>query len=313
MMFHERTRARSTLRALLIASGLALGVGGAMLGATLARAEAPASAPAFASDRITVEVVGEGPDVVLIPGLASSREVWRPTVERLAATHRLHLVQLRGFGGEPAAPDAEAVWGPATDEIARYIAVAGLERPAVIGHSMGGATGLRLAQDHPERVGRVLVVDALPFFSALYGPQVTVEAARPFAEITRAQMLAADAEAFAAMQAGTAETMVADPAARPAVLAAAAASDRATTAQAMYEVMTTDLRPRLGEIAAPVTVLYAWEAGMNLPPEQVDALYAREYAGLPGARLERVDGARHFIMLDQPAAFAAAVDAFLAE
>lgn len=314
MMFHERTRARSTLRALMVASALALAAGGTLAGAPPALAEAPIGTPAaFASERITVQVVGEGPDVVLIPGLAASRETWRELAGALSATHRLHLVQVRGFGAEPPALAPDAVWGPVTEEIARYIAAAGLTRPAVIGHSMGGATGLRLAQDYPERIGRVMVVDALPFFSALYGAQVTASAALPFAETTRSQMMTADDEAWAAMQAGTAETMVADPAARPAVLAAAAASDRATVAQAMYDVMVTDLRPGLGQIAAPVTVLYAWEAGMNVPPEQVDALYAREYAALPTAQLRRIDGARHFIMLDQPERFAAEVRRFLAE
>ena len=312
MMFHERTRARSTLRALLIASGVALGVGGALLGATAARGEPTMAAPAFASDHITVEVVGAGPDVVLIHGLASSRETWRGMVPALAAGHRLHLVQVRGMGGEAARTDGE-VWAPMTGEIARYLRETGLSDVAVIGHSMGGATGLRLAQAHPELVGRVMVVDALPFFSALFGPQVTASAALPFAESTRAQMLAADEAAFAAMQAGTAETMVANAQARTEVLGWAAASDRRTVAQAMYEVMTTDLRPGLAAMRTPVTVVYAWEAGMNLPPEQVDALYAREYRDLAGVRLERVDGARHFIMLDQPEAFAAAVARFLEE
>ena len=42
-------------------------------------------------------------------------------------------------------------------------------------------------------------------------------------------------------------------------------------------------------------------------------MWAREYADLPGVRLERVDGSRHFIMADQPEAFMALVRAFLSE
>ena len=54
--------------------------------------------------RITVEVEGDGPDVVLIPGLSSPRAVWAPTAERLKTTHRLHLVEVRGFGGDAPGP-----------------------------------------------------------------------------------------------------------------------------------------------------------------------------------------------------------------
>src|SRR5690606_3871918 len=128
------------LRLLLVASAFALVLGAVAAAAAPARAQTPA---AFQSDRITIEVVGEGPDVVLIPGLASSREVWRPLAGQLSSTHRLHLVQIGGFAGQPG-PAGGDVWGPAVSEIARYIAEQGLERPAVIGHSLGGATGLRL-------------------------------------------------------------------------------------------------------------------------------------------------------------------------
>ena len=57
-------------------------------------------------------------------------------------------------------------------ELARPVSITGL------GHSMGGLSALMLAQRHPEAVGRVMAVDNLPFFSALFGPQVTAETAR---------------------------------------------------------------------------------------------------------------------------------------
>ncbi|NWE54489.1 alpha/beta fold hydrolase, partial [Brevundimonas sp. P7753] len=167
-----------TLRAFMLA---------AAIGWTAGTVSSPAQAepvrveaPAFASDRLSVEVMGQGPDVILIPGFASSREVWRPLAQRLAATHRVHLVQLAGFAGEPWTHGDGAFVQPVVDEVARYAAT--LNRPAVIGHSMGGLTGLLVAQQHPEAVGRVMSVDSLPFFSALYGPTATVDSARPFAD-----------------------------------------------------------------------------------------------------------------------------------
>ena len=49
--------------------------------------------------RFSVSVTGQGPDVVLIPGLATPGEVWDATVKHLAPTHRVHVVQVAGFGG----------------------------------------------------------------------------------------------------------------------------------------------------------------------------------------------------------------------
>ncbi len=62
----------------------------------------PVEAAPPAPRSFTVEVVGSGPPIVLIPGLACSGEVWAGTVARLRATHALHVVTLAGFGGGPA-------------------------------------------------------------------------------------------------------------------------------------------------------------------------------------------------------------------
>ena len=109
-------------------------------------------------------------------------KLWRATADRLRTTHRVHLVQLAGFAGEPWTHGDGPFVQPVIDALATYVQAQGLERPAIIGHSMGGMSAIMLAQQHPELVGRVMSVDSLPFFSALFGPQVTVETARPFAE-----------------------------------------------------------------------------------------------------------------------------------
>lgn len=307
-MLNHASSGRAILRALCLAA--------AVTAAPIATAALPGlavaqSAPAFTSDRLSVEVVGSGPDVILIPGLASSREVWRPLADRLKATHRVHLVQLAGFAGEPWIHGDGPFVEPEVAEVARYIEVAGMERPAVIGHSMGGLTGLLLAQRHPDRIGRVMIVDALPFYSALFGPQVTAENARPFADQARAGVLAASDDAFRQQQVQSAQGLARDPAIREAMVAWSLASDRRAFAAAFHDVMTTDGRPGLAAMTTPVTVLYATDADGGPPPSTAEALWTQEYATLPGVRLVRIDGSRHFIMADQPALFDAAVDEFL--
>jgi pimeloyl-ACP methyl ester carboxylesterase len=299
-------------RAILRALGLATALVAAPLAATVTPGEAHAQASStFASDRLSVEVVGAGPDVILIPGLASSREVWRPLANRLSATHRVHLIQLAGFAGEPWTHGDGPFVEPEVAELARYIAEAGLERPAVVGHSMGGLSGLLLAQRQPELVGRLMIVDALPFYSALFGPTVTVEAARPVAVQMAAAMIAADDATYRAQQEQAAQRLARDPAIREAMVAWSMASDRRAVAAAFSDVVTTDARPGLAAMTTPVTALYATDADGGPPPAMAEALWTGEYATLPGVNLVRIDGARHFIMADQPALFDAAVDAFL--
>jgi pimeloyl-ACP methyl ester carboxylesterase len=273
---------------------------------------AAAAAEAPATMGFSVTVTGKGPDVILIPGLASSRTVWNDTAARLTATHRLHLVQLAGFAGEPAAMNADGeVLASVTEAIAAYVKDQHLKKPAIIGHSLGGEIGLMLAARHPESVGKLLVVDSLPFYSLLIDPNATAETMRPRAQKFHDAMLAATPEQTAAMQEASINGLVKTVAARPPRLDDSRRSDPKTVAAAVRDVMSTDLRPELGRITAPLTILYAWDPMMG-PPAPIDQLFTGAYAKAPAARLVRVDNSLHFIMVDQPAVFAKAVDSFLA-
>lgn len=296
----------------------ALWLGGCASGSAASDGSAPAPSAASArtcdgQGRFTVTVRGSGPDVILLPGLASSPAPFEATAARLEATHRVHLVQVAGFAGAPLGANA----GPGphlpglVGALSDYIGCVG--RPvSLIGHSMGGLTGLILAQAHPQRLSRLMIVDALPFFSVLIDPNATAESIRPMAEGTAAFILAQPDAAFRAGQERTMRTLVRNPDWQGRALEASLASDRGLMAAVTAEVMQTDMRPRLASITVPTTVLYAYDAGMPAPPAAVERLYQTNYAGLPGVRLERIDNALHFIMVDQPEAFAAAVDRFLA-
>ncbi|PVM91020.1 alpha/beta fold hydrolase [Caulobacter endophyticus] len=294
---------RAVARALVIVLTALLGLG---IAVSVARAQ-----PDYVADRLTVEVVGQGPDVILAPGLASSREAFRPLADRLKPTHRVHLVQLSGFAGQPWTGGEGPFVDPAVEALATYIRSAGLRQPAVIGHSMGGLSGLLLAQRHPELVGRLMTIDSLPFYSAMFGPTATSASARPFADRMAASVLSASPEAFAAQQTAAAKGLSRTPAMQETIVAWSLASDRKAVARAISEVMTLDARPGLAAMKTPVTALYAVDAEGALPPAVVGALWMREYDALPGVKLVRVEGSRHFIMADQPEAFAKAVDGFL--
>lgn len=278
-------------------------------------AQAQASATAIKTidrGRFTVEVSGQGPDVILIPGLASARTVYDGLMPSLAG-YRVHRVQIAGFAGLPAGPNATGpVVQPVIDELARYIADQKLDRPAVIGHSLGGFSALSLAQQHPDKVGRAMVVDAFPFFAHLLDPKATPDSVRPQAEAFKAMILKPTPEEFERNQVGTARGMMKSEAQRPTMVQWSMATDRQVMAQAAYDIMTTDGSAGLATLKVPVTVLYAWDETMGQPTERVDGMYKAAYAKGPSVKLVRVDGAYHFIMFDQPERFSAEVKTFLA-
>lgn len=282
--------------------------------AAIALALPALSQPAVAQERFTATVTGaeNAPAVILIPGLASSGAVWDDTVKQLADTHSVHVLQVRGFAGEAAGVNAEGpILQPLIDEIASY--AARLNKPALIGHSIGGLISLEVAAKTPDAVGRVMAVDALPFYSLLFNPAATVDLAKPFAEMNRSRILGVTDAEFAAAQSQTIAAMAIDANTHATLYDWTVASDRRVVAQVMYEVMIEDARPLIPAITAPVTVLYAWDASMNQPTTMADGIFKGAYAGQPAAQLKRIDGSYHFIMIDQPELFAAEVARFLSE
>ena len=132
----------------------------AMFGETLlfmslifsATAAQPLTPPAPHAQRISVQTQGAGTDVILIPGLASSREVWADLAAELRKKHRIHLVELAGFANTPAIANPEGkVIAPAAEAIADYIQAQHINAPAIIGHSLGGEIALMLGARYPAR------------------------------------------------------------------------------------------------------------------------------------------------------------------
>jgi pimeloyl-ACP methyl ester carboxylesterase len=263
------------------------------------------------SDRITLTVRGKGPDVILIPGLTCSAAVWDATAAHLTGHYRLHIVQVDGFAGSPPRANAQGpVLQPTVDALDAYIKTNKLKSPSVIGHSLGGTMGMMLAIQHPEDVGRLMIVDSLPFSGLLFGAN-DVGSATPMAAKMREETLNESHEAYARAEKRFIRILVKSEEGRKLVTGWATASDKTVVARATYDDLTTDPRPQLGEIKAPVTILYPWDSTSSYSQDDTDGFYQQNYAALPNKKMVRIDGSYHFIMLDQPEAFFVQVDAFL--
>ncbi|MGN6374286.1 MAG: alpha/beta fold hydrolase [Sphingomonas sp.] len=271
-----------------------------------------AATPATTMDHISIATEGAGPPVILIPGLSSPRAVWDGVAPGLAKTHQVILVQVNGFvGDDPGANLKPGVLDGVVADLDRYIAAHRLAGAAVVGHSMGGLVGLMLAKAHPADVGKLMVVDALPYVGDIFLPGATVAQVEPQARALRDREVAAYGKPADDAAAGaTAATLALKPASQAKVAAWFKAADPQVSGEAMYEDMTNDLRPDMASIVTPITLVYPWSEAR--PRAQTDAFYRAEYAKAQHISFVPVGDSAHFIMLDQPAAFAATLDAFLA-
>lgn len=275
----------------------------------------------FQSDRIHVRVDGDagGRDIILIPGLSSSPEIWQGTVDHLGAGWRVHRIHVQGFAGAPAEGNAQGatpspVAAPVAEEIARYIREKGLTKPVVVGHSMGGTIGMMLAARHPDAVGKLMVVDMVPFMGAMFAaPGASAESVTPVADQIWAAQANSPREAYVAQATASINGMINAESRRAEALEDMRESDQKVSAAAFRELITTDLRPELSKITAPTEVVYAKFNDPRMTPQITDSIYRMSFANLKDAQLKRIDDSAHFIMFDQPQAFYADLDAFLAK
>lgn len=263
---------------------------------------------------ISIVKRGHGPAVVLIPGLASPRAVWDGVAPDLTGDQTVYLVQVNGFAGDDVGANLNSgVLDGIIADLHAYLVKEKTGPAVLVGHSMGGLAGLLFAQAHPDQVKRLMVVDALPFFPMLMDPNATVEQAQPIAAMMRDKVASAygkpqDPKSVEA----SVKSLALKPESLQRMTAWAAAADPRVTASALYEDMTTDARPLLPAIKAPITVVVPWSASA-FGRERTIAFYTRQYAGAAKVGFADIGEAGHFVMLDQPAAFMEELKRFLAE
>jgi lipase len=99
----------------------------------------------------------DAPTALLVHGITSSHLAWAPLAERLPDV-RLIAPDLRGRGGSRELPGPAGLSAHAAD-LAAVLDALGVARTLVVGHSMGGFVSVVFADEHPDRVSRLLLVD----------------------------------------------------------------------------------------------------------------------------------------------------------
>jgi pimeloyl-ACP methyl ester carboxylesterase len=258
-----------------------------------------------------VKVSGKGKPIILIPGLSSAGSTWDGTVKHFENRFECHVLTLAGFAGKPPI-DAPLLDTVAKDLIA-YVQEKKLDHPVIIGHSLGGYLALKLAAAHPDLFGRIVIVDALPYFAGASNPNITLDAAKQMAESMRKQILSSSAAAAGFSPEQMAVTMATRPEDIARIAEWTRQSDVKTVAGAMYDLFSTDLRDDIAAIRVPTLVFGTWIAYKDYATrDQIESNFRRQYAKLPNYKLVLFDHAKHFLMWDDPEMFYREVDDFLA-
>jgi cation diffusion facilitator CzcD-associated flavoprotein CzcO/pimeloyl-ACP methyl ester carboxylesterase len=244
---------------------------------------------------------GTGPTIVMIHGLAGQmRNFSYALLHRLATDYRVILVDRPGSGysapGETANIRAQAA------QIARFIAALELEKPLVVGHSLGGAVALALAIDHPEAVGGLALIapltqpqDSAPSaFAALAIVSPAARKAVAWTLATPAAILAGEKGAVAAF---APEAVPADFATRGggALVSRPANFEAASADLVAANDDLPDMVARYHGLWLPIAILYGRDDQI-LDPEVHGARFADM---VPHAALTLIDGG-HMIPVTRP-------------
>jgi pimeloyl-ACP methyl ester carboxylesterase len=302
----------STKSALALAIGLSVAAAAPGRAGTLPPLPPPQAA--FDAGMLHVDRFGSSPQVlVLIPGLGCGAWVWAGTIDRFSRDYTIYVITLPGFDGRPMTPRRPLFAAFSTD-FWSFLSTAGIEKPVVIGHSLGGTLAIALAEQHPNRLKAIVAVDGLPVFPTLAAAtpaerQATAtQAAAAYASLDYSQLLAGTQRYMRTI--GTNDVALVEP-----VAELEARSDPAAMAAWMSEDLAGDLRPDLNKAALPVLEIMPYDsadAALPYTQEQSLAFYRALLHGAPQATIEPIVPARHFAMLDQPEIFYQDLADFLA-
>ncbi|NIF03942.1 alpha/beta hydrolase [Chryseobacterium sp. Tr-659] len=237
-----------------------------------------------------VKKTGKGnQSLIFIPGFASSGEVWNETTAKFEKNFTCYTLTMAGFAGIK--PEADASFKDWEEAIAIYIKENKIEKPVIIGHSMGGGLALAIAADYPELVGKIIIVDTLPCLAAISDPNFTSKENND-CSATINKLTAMDNEQFRKMQTQAIPRLLADTSMQETVVSWSMKSDRRTFAKMYCDFSNTDLREKIKNIQCPSLILL--EAFfVNLKPTIED-----QYKNLKNANMQYASKGLHFIMYD---------------
>ena len=295
----------------LLVLGLAILIFSNLADARRAKAAVPAAGEFLTIDGARIHYVdlGDGPPVVMLHGLAGNVRNYTQTVSNeLARTHRVILIDRPGSGYSGRPDGTTASIQSQADVVHRVIEELALQRPVIVGHSLGGAVALAYAAQYPEDLARLVLLapPATPF-----APGPPVDRFKVDSAFMRTAL--AYTVAIPASKRSGPETLriIFSPQSPPedfGTVGGALLARRPDQIIANFEDMSAlndglaALAAELSAIRTPTTVLFGLDDAILDPQTHLEALRR-----LPAASIMELPGAGHMLMYADPEAVIAAV------
>lgn len=245
---------------------------------------------------------GKGVPLIFLHGIGGAARLWTPQIEHFSRRgYEAIAFDLPGYGGQEQLDDGIS-FDQLADALEDVIARTEVERPVLVGHSLGGMVVQTFLRRHPEGARAAVLSGTSPAFGNPQGEfqqKFLADRLRPLDEGKTMGELAP--QLVAGMIGPEAD------AAGTALAQSCMAATPTETYRAMVRCLVTfDERANLAQISVPVLVLAA-ELDGNAPPAMM-----RKMAGyIPGARYVELERAGHLANVEKPDEFNAALGAFL--
>lgn len=245
---------------------------------------------------IRYQVTGKGePTIVLVHGWAFDRSLWDGQVPRLATRHRVVTLDLAGHG-ESGRQRAQWTMGAFGEDVKAVVEAVGAKEVVLVGHSMGGPVVLEAARRMPQRVKGIVLIDTI-LDAEQRTPPDQIEA--------MVKQLQADYRATATQMSNEYLFVPATPAAvRERVLRHATAIAPDLSIVLLRQAWAYDPLPALREIKTPIRAVNADKFPTNIEANR---------RHMPGYEAIAVPGTGHYLMLEKPEPFGAALDQALGQ
>jgi pimeloyl-ACP methyl ester carboxylesterase len=216
--------------------------------------------PAPYGQEVVYRVAGDGQPIILLHGFVNTSALWNETITAFQQDYRLYALDLPGHGHSP--PRIPWKLREVAEIVAAWLRLLEIGQATLIGHSMGGALAMLLAATRPDLVKRLVLVNPA-------GLPIQQPVLRAF---TRAGL------GFSLRQHANAADGSVSPRSKQTLALWQAAED----------VLSCDLRPELGAIHCPTTLI--WGTGDRLLPMQSAIILQRL---ISGAELVFLPNLRH--------------------
>jgi pimeloyl-ACP methyl ester carboxylesterase len=267
-----------------------------------------------------VQTKGTGPvQVILIPGLTCDGTVWDAFMARNEAKYTMHAVTLPGFGGTEAPPaPADNTGTPWLDNaqaaVLKLIEEKQLDKPVVMGHSLGGHVAYRLAGAAPDKIGGAVSVEGAPAFPLGPAPLPKEQRVQMVEQQVAPMLLNVTEEDWAKQQDQMAQGMINDAARGAQLREMFRTTKREVGARYMLELIKSDVSEEAVKSSAPVLTILAVNndnAAMGIDSEGMKKMWRGLMPGRLSESIEFVEGSRHFVMDDKPAELDAIFEEFV--